>query len=96
VLRFDDTMKVPHVGWNSVASLRGPLFSGVPEGSFAYFAHSYYAESNANATAVAHYSTSFAAAVEVDNFQAVQFHPEKSGVIGETVLRNFLLPAGAQ
>ena len=96
VLRFDDTMKVPHVGWNAIHDLRGDLFRDITDGEYAYFAHSYYVESNRNATAISHYSTSFAAAVAVDNFQAVQFHPEKSGAVGETILKNFLLPSGSR
>lgn len=90
VRRFDATMKVPHVGWNSVRGLRGRLFKDIPEGAFAYFAHSYYVEADPDMTAFTDYSVRFASAVESQNFSAVQFHPEKSGEIGATVLENFL------
>lgn len=91
VRRFaGDGLKVPHIGWNSIDDLRGPLFEGVPEGSYVYFVHGYYVEKGDAATATCTYGTAFSAAIELGNFHAVQFHPEKSGAIGERILGNFL------
>lgn len=90
VRRFEDKLKVPHIGWNSIEGLRGTLFSGVPEGAFTYFAHSYYVEASESSTAVTTYSNEFSAAVELGNYRAVQFHPEKSGAVGDRILANFL------
>jgi glutamine amidotransferase len=83
-------LKVPHIGWNSIDDLRGPLFEGVPEGSYVYFVHGYFAERGGSTTATCSYGTAFSAAVEFANFHAVQFHPEKSGAVGERILGNFL------
>lgn len=83
-------LKVPHVGWNSIEGLRGPLFDGVPDGSHVYFVHGYYVEAGEFTTAACSYGTNFSAAIEFANFHAVQFHPEKSGAVGEKILRNFL------
>jgi glutamine amidotransferase len=83
-------LKVPHIGWNSISNLRGPLFSGVNEGSFVYFVHGYYLEPSGSAVAETEYGLSVTAAVHHRNFMAVQFHPEKSGEVGERILRNFL------
>jgi glutamine amidotransferase len=90
VKRFPPAGKVPHMGWNTITGLRGPLFSGIPDGSFVYFVHSYYAEAVPLATAACEYIVPFSAALGRDNFHALQFHPEKSGDAGEQILRNFL------
>ena len=91
VKRFTgERLKVPHIGWNSIANLAGPLFDGVPEDSHVYFVHGFYVESNEHATASCDYGVRFAAAVSYENFHAVQFHTEKSGAIGERILENFL------
>jgi imidazole glycerol-phosphate synthase subunit HisH len=91
VLRFaGDGLKVPHIGWNSIDDLRGPLFEGVPGGSYVYFVHGYYVENGEATTATCSYGPTFSAAVELGNFHAVQFHPEKSGAAGEKILSNFL------
>jgi len=84
------TFKVPHMGWNNLSHLRGALFEGVAEESFVYFVHSYYAEINPATAATANYGVDFSAALQRDNFYAVQFHPEKSGPVGHQILRNFL------
>jgi imidazole glycerol-phosphate synthase subunit HisH len=83
-------LKVPHMGWNSLLSVKGPLFEGISENSYMYFVHSYYAESNANSIADCEYGVRFAAALNKDNFYALQFHPEKSSKHGATILENFL------
>ena len=90
VLKFPPQDKVPHMGWNSISSLKGKLFKNVPEGSFVYFVHSFFAQRNEFESAVTDYITPFSAAIEKDNFYAVQFHPEKSAHVGEQILRNFL------
>lgn len=82
--------KVPHVGWNTIQNLKGPLFKGVDEGSFVYYVHSFYAETGYETIATTNYINPFSAALSKDNFHAMQFHPEKSGAIGETMLKNFL------
>ncbi|HEY6444913.1 MAG TPA: imidazole glycerol phosphate synthase subunit HisH [Acidobacteriaceae bacterium] len=83
--------KIPHVGWNSL-TLRpeSRLLAVVPEGSFAYFTHSYRAPVLSATVAVTNYGGPFSAAVEQNNVFGVQFHPEKSGETGLRVLRNFL------
>jgi glutamine amidotransferase len=83
-------LKVPQMGWNQLIEPHGPLFAGVPEGSFVYFVHSYYAEKHPAASALTEYGETFSAALQRDNFYAVQFHPEKSGPTGQTILKNFL------
>lgn len=83
--------KVPHVGWNSL-EVKGSsrLLSGVNDGEFVYFTHSYRAPVTADTSAETNYIESFAAAVERGNVMGVQFHPEKSGEAGLKILRNFL------
>lgn len=83
-------LKVPHMGWNSITELRGPLFEGVAEGSHVYFVHGYYVEPGEHTTAVCDYGSPFSAAISHANFHAVQFHTEKSSSAGERILENFL------
>lgn len=84
-------MKVPHVGWNAIEPAAGSrLLSGVEDGSYVYFTHSYRAPVTADTAATADYIEPFAAAVERGNVMGVQFHPEKSGDTGLRILRNFL------
>lgn len=83
-------LKVPHMGWNTLRDLNGPLFEGVEAGEHFYFVHSFFAEMSVCTTAVCDYGTAFSAALHRDNVWAVQFHPEKSGAAGQQVLRNFL------
>lgn len=84
------TIKVPHMGWNSLTNVRSGLFSQVLNGSYVYFVHSFYAGVGSHTAAITHYIVPFSAALQKDNFYATQFHPEKSGSIGATVLENFL------
>ncbi len=86
----NNKLKVPHVGWDSINNLKGPLFKGIPEDSFVYYVHSFYAEVGLNTCAKTDYITPFSAALTKDNFHAVQFHPEKSGTAGELILKNFI------
>lgn len=94
VLRFrpTDGEKIPHMGWNTIEKLSSPLFKGIQEGAFVYYVHSYYPEYSDFQTIA---STSFAgatfsAAMNRGNFYGTQFHPEKSGAVGEKILENFL------
>ncbi len=93
VRRFPDApdAKVPHMGWNSVGNLDGKLFRDVPGGSYFYFVHSYYPELCPDTIATCrHGETLFSAALRWENFYGTQFHPEKSGSTGATLLKNFL------
>jgi glutamine amidotransferase len=84
-------VKVPHTGWNKVIQNKDTLlFSNIPLGSHFYFVHSYFIEFNSNFTiALAEYGIKFSAVIQKDNFYGVQFHPEKSGLAGEQLLKNF-------
>ncbi len=90
VRKFPPKDKVPHIGWNAITNLKGPLFAGLNEESYVYFVHSYYAELSEWTIARGDYIVPFSAALQKDNFFAVQFHPEKSGPVGERILKNFL------
>lgn len=82
--------KVPHMGWNTITDLKGGLFSPALENQFVYFVHSYYVPLNADTAATTEYILPFSASLHKDNFYATQFHPEKSGSVGEQILKNFL------
>lgn len=82
--------KVPHMGWNTISDLRGELFTPELEDKFVYFVHSYYVPLNADTAATTDYILPFSASLHKDNFYATQFHPEKSGSVGELILRNFI------
>ena len=78
------------MGWNEITGLSSPLFKDVSESSFVYFVHSYYVPVCEHTIATTRYILPYSAALHKDNFFATQFHPEKSGDVGETILRNFL------
>ncbi|MEZ5040085.1 MAG: imidazole glycerol phosphate synthase subunit HisH [Saprospiraceae bacterium] len=82
--------KVPHMGWNQLQRLEGSWLSPTLEGGFAYFVHSYYVEKGAFTSALTDYVMPFSSVLKKDNFYATQFHPEKSGKVGEQVLKDFL------
>ena len=86
----DTEQKIPHMGWNALTCLKGPLFTGIPEGSHAYFVHSYYAPVSEFSVAECNYVVPFSAALNKGNFYATQFHVEKSGTVGMRILENFL------
>lgn len=90
VKKFPAFDKVPHVGWNNLENLKSPLLEGLDEESFVYYVHSYYAEMSPYTIASTHYMDDFSALLHKDNFYAMQAHPEKSGLVGEKILRNFL------
>lgn len=85
-----DGEKVPHMGWNSIYDLKSPIFNEELEAKYVYFVHSYYAQLGPYTIATCNYVQPFSAAVQKDNFYATQFHPEKSGGVGEQILLNFL------
>lgn len=89
----DMGLKVPHMGWNSLDIIKDrPLFEGLPEKSFVYFVHSYYVDSEDRSlvSACTEYGVRFDAAVSRGKVHAVQFHPEKSGDIGQRIIHNFV------
>lgn len=83
--------KVPQMGWNTIEQCSSPLFKGFQKPEFVYFIHSYYVPlSTAFTIATTQYIQPYSAALHKDNFYATQFHPEKSGIVGERILKNFL------
>ena len=82
---------VPHMGWNRLSKQQDhPLMAGVDEGAHVYFVHSYFAPETAQTIATTSYGDDFTAIVAENNFMGCQFHPEKSGLVGAQILRNFL------
>ena len=78
------------MGWNEIRSLKTPLLDGLSEGTFLYFVHSFAPQMCDEAIASSVNGVQFAAALNKGNFYGTQFHPEKSGTIGEVILRNFV------
>lgn len=83
-------LKVPHMGWNRIGNLESKLFRGLEGGSYVYFVHSYYPELCPDTIATARHGVMFSAALKYENFYGTQFHPEKSGDVGERIIENFL------
>ena len=90
VVKFSNDVKVPQMGWNTIYNLNSPLFSGIKEDEFMYLVHSYYAPLSENTIATTNYELEYSTSLQRDNFFGVQFHPEKSGIFGEQILKNFL------
>lgn len=90
VKKFEPKMKVPHMGWNKLENMKTPLFNRLNGNAYVYFVHSYYAEMGEGTIATAEYINPFSAAVQKDNFYAIQAHPEKSGEVGARIIKNFL------
>lgn len=90
VKRFQSELKVPHMGWNLIKNLKGNLFKDIPEETYMYFVHSFYAPTNDESIANSDYGLKFCVALQNKNFYGVQFHPEKSSLWGEKILTNFL------
>ena len=82
--------KIPQIGWNNIIDLKSGLFAGVNEKAYMYFVHSYFVENCQNAIAKTDYVIEYSAAIQKNNFSAVQFHPEKSGEVGQKILENFI------
>ncbi|MBX3257198.1 MAG: imidazole glycerol phosphate synthase subunit HisH [Chitinophagaceae bacterium] len=83
-------LKIPQIGWNNIYDLKTPLFNEVPDGSYAYFVHSYYAALGEHTIATTDYILPYSSALHKNNFYGVQFHPEKSAGKGEQILKNFI------
>lgn len=86
----NNKLKVPQIGWNNIYNVKTPLFNNVPEGSYTYFVHSYYASLGEHTIATTDYILPYSSALHKDNFYGVQFHPEKSADKGEQILKNFI------
>ncbi len=90
VRQFAGRERVPHMGWNTITDRKGPLFKNIFAEDHFYFVHSFYCELCTDTVAVTDYQLPFSAALQRNNFFGTQFHPEKSGDAGETILLNFL------
>ncbi|CAM3051299.1 imidazole glycerol phosphate synthase subunit HisH [Flavobacterium frigoris] len=90
VIKFTSKVKVPQMGWNQIYNLKSALFDGIAENEYMYLVHSFYAPLCDEAIATTNYEVEYASALQKDNFYGTQFHPEKSGDVGEKILGNFL------
>lgn len=93
VIRFDaqeSQMKIPHMGWNTISLSKESFIPKALDGKYVYYVHSYYVPVNEYTIAETDYITPYSAALNKDNFYATQFHPEKSGDIGEQILKSFI------
>ncbi|MEO1487055.1 MAG: imidazole glycerol phosphate synthase subunit HisH [Bacteroidota bacterium] len=91
VVKFGSDLKVPQIGWNGISNLKSPLFQNVPDQSFIYLVHSFYAPLTEDTIATSEYGLEYSAALHRENFYGTQFHPEKSSDAGEQILKNFLM-----
>ena len=90
VVKFSSKVKVPQMGWNNIYNLKSDLFKGIAENEYMYLVHSFYAPLCAETIATTNYELEYSSALENNNFYGTQFHPEKSGDVGEQILNNFL------
>ena len=90
VIKFTPKVKVPQMGWNQIYNLKSDLFKGIAENEYMYLVHSFYAPLCPEAIATTNYELEYASALQENNFFGTQFHPEKSGDVGEQILGNFL------
>jgi glutamine amidotransferase len=94
IVRLPENQKVPQMGWNTftIVDFNNPLVQGIPDNSYVYFVHSYYAqiEQREDIVAVTHYGVNIPAIVARETVFATQFHPEKSGKVGQQMLKNFV------
>jgi glutamine amidotransferase len=90
VLKFSSKVKVPQMGWNTIYNLKSDLFKDISEDEYMYLVHSFYAPNCAESIATTNYELEYASALQKNNFYGTQFHPEKSGDVGEKILGNFL------
>lgn len=91
VIKFTPKVKVPQIGWNTIYNLKSSLFKGIVKNEYMYLVHSFYAPLCDDTIASTNYEVEYSSALQKDNFYGVQFHPEKSGDVGEQILKNFLL-----
>ncbi len=90
VIKFDQSVKVPQIGWNQITDLKSPLFDNVTEQEYIYLVHSFYAPVCEYTVAKSSYGVTYTTALQKENFYGTQFHPEKSSTAGEKILENFL------
>ena len=90
VVKFDNSLKVPQIGWNQIEQLKSELFSEISDKEYMYLVHSFYVPINDETIAVTEYGLKYASALQEKNFYGVQFHPEKSSTAGAKILENFL------
>lgn len=90
VVKFNNTLKVPQIGWNQITNLKSDLFKSINESTYMYAVHSYYVPLCNKTVAETNYGVDYSSALQKDNFYGVQFHPEKSSDAGEQILKNFL------
>ena len=90
VIKFTNKVKVPQMGWNNIYNLKSSLFEGISENEYMYLVHSFYVPNCPQSIATTDYEVEYASALQKDNFYGTQFHPEKSGDVGENILDNFL------
>jgi len=90
VIKFNNKLKVPQIGWNQIYNLETELFHGIKENEYVYLVHSFYVAECKQTIASTTYGVEYSTAIKKDNFYGVQFHPEKSSDAGEQILKNFL------
>jgi glutamine amidotransferase len=90
IFRFSSAVKVPQIGWNQIGDLKSDLFKDVEEQEHIYLVHSFYAPLCSETIATCDYDLKYSAALQKNNFYGTQFHPEKSSIVGEQILKNFL------
>ena len=90
VKKFDNSLKVPQIGWNTVFDLKTSLFNSISEKEYMYLVHSYFVPVISETISTTKYGTDYSTAIKKNNFTGVQFHPEKSGGKGEIILKNFI------
>ncbi len=90
VLKFSPLKKIPHTGWNTISDRGDSLIGELKGRNYFYFVHNYYAGVSRHTTLLCQYINEFSAGLCRDNFFAYQFHPEKSGIQGERLIKNFL------
>jgi glutamine amidotransferase len=97
VIKFkpeDKSIKIPQMGWNTIEDTKSALFDGISKNgsapNYVYFIHSYYVPVNPHSASITNYVHPYSSALHKGNFYATQFHPEKSGSVGELILKNFI------
>ena len=91
VKKFDNkNLKVPQIGWNNITELKSKIFKGIKENEFVYMVHSYYVPKSNYTIASSTYGINYSSAINKNNFYGTQFHPEKSGSVGEKIIKNFI------